>query len=272
MDIIIHSLYSNKDIFLRELISNSADALDKVRFLSLTDKAALGEGTAADLPFEIKVSVDKTRKAITIRDTGIGMTKQDLVKNLGTIASSGTAAFLEQMQKGGDLNLIGQFGVGFYSVYLVADYVELITKHAEDKQYVWESKASGDFAISEDTTGEPLGRGTQINIYLKDTCLEYLEEAKLKELVQRYSEFINFPIQLLVEKEVEKEVPIEEEEASAEDKPASDDGEEKKKSDGVEVEGMFFEIECFIKFNCDLCSKSATPQRILFLMTHAILT
>lgn len=134
MDIIIHSLYSNKDIYIRELISNAADALDKVRFLSLTDKSALGQGAAADLPLEIKLSIDKDKKMISLRDTGVGMTREDLVNNLGTIAKSGTAAFLEQMQKGGDLNLIGQFGVGFYSVYLVADYVELVTKHAQDKQ------------------------------------------------------------------------------------------------------------------------------------------
>ncbi|EFN50654.1 hypothetical protein CHLNCDRAFT_59468, partial [Chlorella variabilis] len=110
-----------------------------------------------------------------------------------------------QMQKGGDLNLIGQFGVGFYSVYLVADYVEVVTKHNDDKQYVWESKADGSFAVSEDTEGAPLGRGTQINIYLKESCQEYLQEDKLKELVQRYSEFINFPIYMLTHSTVEKE-------------------------------------------------------------------
>ena len=218
MDIIVHSLYSNKDIFLRELVSNSADALDKVRFLSLTDPSALGEGDAKDLPFGIQISVDKEKRILSIRDTGVGMTKTDLINNLGTIARSGTAAFLEQMQKGGDLNLIGQFGVGFYSVYLISDYVEVITKHADDKQWVWESSASGSFAISEDTDGAPLGRGTQINIHLKDEAKEYLQESKLRELVARYSEFISFPISLLVEKEIEKEVPIEEEETKPAEK------------------------------------------------------
>lgn len=241
MDIIVHSLYSNKDIFLRELISNAADALDKVRFVSLTNSSALGEGEAASLPFEIKINVDKEKKMLIIRDTGIGMTKEDLVSNLGTIARSGTAAFLEQMQKGGDLNLIGQFGVGFYSVYLVADYVEVTTKNAADsKQWVWESAASGEYAISEDTEGEQLGRGTQISIHVKDDCIEYLEESKIKELVQKYSEFINFPISLLVEKTVDKEVPVDDEDSGAHDDELDanikSDEDEQKSDSGVDVE------------------------------------
>ncbi|CAN1323019.1 Endoplasmin homolog [Linum perenne] len=180
MDIIINSLYSNKDIFLRELISNASDALDKIRFLSLTEKEVLGEGDNAKL----EIQLDKEKKILSIRDRGIGMTKEDLIKNLGTIAKSGTSdftvAFVEKMQTSGDLNLIGQFGVGFYSVYLVADYVEVISKHNEDKQYVWESKADGAFAISEDTWNEPLGRGTEIRLHLREEAGEYLEESKLK--------------------------------------------------------------------------------------------
>ncbi|KAI3433912.1 hypothetical protein D9Q98_003714 [Chlorella vulgaris] len=230
MDIIIHSLYSNKDIFLRELVSNAADALDKIRFLSLTDKSQLGEGDTAKL--EMLLSVDPEQKMISLRDRGVGMTRADLVSNLGTIAKSGTAAFLEQMQKGGDLNLIGQFGVGFYSVYLVADYVEVVTKHNDDVQLIWESKADGSFAISEDREGPPLGRGTQINIYLKDSCQEYLQEDKLKELVQRYSEFINFPIYMLTHSTVNKEVPIEGEEGAA---PEELSDEEKSAKGDVEV-------------------------------------
>lgn len=206
MDIIVHSLYSNKDIFLRELISNAADALDKVRFLALSDQAL--QASINEVPPVIKISVDKEKNVLTIRDTGIGMSKDELISNLGTIARSGTAAFLEQMQKGGDLNLIGQFGVGFYSVYLVADYVEVISKSAQSpdgKPWVWESRASGEYAISEDVSETSLDRGTQINIHLKPEAKEYLQESKLRELVARYSEFIDFPISLLVEKVVEVE-------------------------------------------------------------------
>ena len=234
MDIIINSLYSNKDIFLRELISNGSDSLDKIRFLSLTDESVLGTGDAANL--EIRIKVDKERNVLSIRDRGVGMTKEDLRENLGTIAKSGTSAFLEQMQKGGDMSLIGQFGVGFYSVYLVADFVEVRSKHNDDpKQWVWESKADGAFAISEDD-GEPLDRGVEINIYLKEEAQEYLDEDKLKELVGKYSEFINFPIYIWSSKEVEEEVPVEEED---EDATAEDDDaqvEEDEEDDGIEDE------------------------------------
>eukprot|EP00246_Nothoceros_aenigmaticus_P013307 TRINITY_DN451_c0_g1_i2.p1 TRINITY_DN451_c0_g1~~TRINITY_DN451_c0_g1_i2.p1 ORF type:complete len:621 (+),score=133.76 TRINITY_DN451_c0_g1_i2:125-1987(+) len=205
MDIIINSLYSNKDIFLRELISNASDALDKIRFLSLTNKSLLGESDDAKLDIEIKVEKDKN--VLSIRDRGVGMTKRDLINNLGTIARSGTSAFLEQMQKGGDLNLIGQFGVGFYSVYLVADYVEVISKHDDDQQYIWESKADGAFAVLEDTENPPLGRGTEIRIHLKKEASEYAQEDKLRELVKKYSEFINFPIKLWASKIFDAEDP-----------------------------------------------------------------
>ena len=232
MDIIINSLYSNKDIFLRELISNGSDSLDKIRFLSLTDESVLGSGEEANL--DIRIKVDKENGVLSIRDRGVGMTKAELKENLGTIAKSGTSAFLEQMQKGGDMNLIGQFGVGFYSVYLVADFVEVRSKHnSEDKQWIWESKADGAFAISEDE-GEPLGRGVEINIYLKEEAQEYLEENKLKELVEKYSEFINFPIYLWNSEEVEEDVPLSDEELA--EQAAKAEGEDDDEEDLEETD------------------------------------
>merc|ERR1711939_915673 len=214
MDIIINSLYSNKEIFLREIISNASDALDKIRFLAVTDKDALGEGEAAKL--QIKISSDKKKDTLTLTDTGIGMTKQDLINNLGTIAKSGTSSFLEKLKEGGDVNLIGQFGVGFYSVYLVADKVTVRTKHNDDKQYIWESTADSSFTIKEDPEGNTLGRGSAITLHLKDDCKEFTEGDKIKELVKKYSEFISFPIYLKETKTVEKEVPVEEEEKKEE--------------------------------------------------------
>ena len=232
MDIIINSLYSNKDIFLRELISNGSDSLDKIRFMSLTDKEQLGSGENADL--DIRIKADKERKVLTTRDRGIGMTKDDLMNNLGTIAKSGTSAFLDQMASGGDMSLIGQFGVGFYSVYLVADFVEVRSKHNDDdKQWVWQSKADGNFAISEDE-GEPLGRGVEINIYLKEEAQEYLEETKLQALVERYSEFINFPIYLYNSKEVSEEVPVEAGDEDEEADVSGDDAEDDEEGDDEE--------------------------------------
>nr|CAD1830473.1 unnamed protein product [Ananas comosus var. bracteatus] len=249
MDIIINSLYSNKDIFLRELISNASDALDKIRFLSLTNKEILGEGDNTKL--EILIKLDKEKKILSIRDRGIGMTKEDLIKNLGTIAKSGTSAFVEKMQTGGDLNLIGQFGVGFYSVYLVADYVEVLSKHNDDIQYVWESKADGSFAISEDTWNEPLGRGTEIRLHLRDEAKEYLEEDKLKSKTwsnkritgtgQEVFSIHQLPIYLWASKEVDVEVPSDEDEStesseeeessettSSEDEETEEEGADKK--------------------------------------------
>ncbi|CAN6722382.1 unnamed protein product [Malus baccata var. baccata] len=230
MDIIIHSLYSNKDIFLRELISNASDALDKIRFLALTDKDVLGEGDDTNL--EIQIKLDKEKRIISIRDRGIGMTKEDLIKNLGTIAKSGTSAFVEKMQTSGDLNLIGQFGVGFYSVYLVADNVEVISKHNDDKQHIWESKADGSFVVAEDTENEPLGRGTEIRLHLREEAGEYLEESKLKELVKKYSEFINFPIRLWASKEVDVEVPADEDESNDEEESSETEKSEEETEKG----------------------------------------
>eukprot|EP00210_Caulerpa_lentillifera_P004244 g4048.t1 len=223
MDIIIHSLYSQKEIFLRELISNASDALDKIRFMALMDGSVLGE--KGDAGLEIRISLDKKRKMLAIRDTGIGMTKDDLVRNLGTIAKSGTSAFLDQIQKAGDMSLIGQFGVGFYSVYLVADYVEVITKHDNDEQYIWESDAGGQFAVSEDTEGERLGRGTQVNVYLKEETQEYASDKLLHSLIKKYSEFINFPIYLYTAQDP-KEKKKKEEEEEEEDSTSKKEEEE----------------------------------------------
>ncbi|KAH7648377.1 heat shock 90 [Cryptosporidium bovis] len=190
MDIIINSLYSQKDVFLRELLSNSADALEKVRFISVTDDSFLGDQTE----LEIRISYDSERRTLTIKDTGIGMTHHELVTNLGTVAKSGTANFLESLAKGGDLNLIGQFGVGFYASYLVADRVTVISKNNDDKQYVWESSADSSFRISLDPRGNTLKRGTLIRLSLKEDATEFMNFSKLKDLVLKYSQFINFPI------------------------------------------------------------------------------
>ncbi|KAL7067462.1 putative Hsp90 protein [Cryptosporidium serpentis] len=190
MDIIINSLYSQKDVFLRELLSNSADALEKARFTSVTDKSFLGDKTE----LEIRISYDMNKRTISITDTGVGMTRHDLVTNLGTVAKSGTANFLESLAKGGDLNLIGQFGVGFYASFLVADRVTVISKNNEDEQYVWESNADVSFRISLDPRGNTLGRGTSITLTLKEDSTEFLSFSKLKELALRYSQFTSFPI------------------------------------------------------------------------------
>lgn len=225
MKLIINSLYKNKEIFLRELISNASDALDKIRFLSLTDQSALGDNS--DLI--VKIKADKEHRMLHITDTGIGMTKDDLAKNLGTIAKSGTSDFLQKLgdsKSQSEMNdLIGQFGVGFYSAFLVSDKVIVTSKHNDDDQYIWESDAKS-FTISKDPRGNTLGRGTTISLHLKEEAAEFLEPESIKNLVQKYSQFINFNIYLWASKTEMVDEPVPETEEKKDEKPADKKDEE----------------------------------------------
>lgn len=197
LHLVIHSLYSHKEIFLRELVSNASDALDKLRFRGLTEPELYGNDTT----LAIRIRADRERKTLTIEDTGIGMTEEELVSDLGTVARSGSRAFLEKLAERGqkDARLIGQFGVGFYSAYLVADRVEVVSRAAGEGQtaHSWVSEGKDTFSVAADSRPQ---RGTEITLHLRSDQLEFLEEWRLRDLVKRYSDYVSHPIQLAVTK------------------------------------------------------------------------
>jgi molecular chaperone HtpG len=191
LDLVIHSLYSNKDIFLRELISNGSDAIDRLRFEALSNKELIKD----DPEFRIKLFVDNEAKTLRIEDNGIGMTRDELEKNIGTIAHSGTRQFMEELKKGkakANPELIGQFGVGFYSAFMVADNVMLKTRPANgDESWTWESSGDGTYEISE---GGRDKRGTEITLHLNESSRDYIVEFRLRQIIKKYSDFVEYPV------------------------------------------------------------------------------
>jgi molecular chaperone HtpG len=211
LDLMIHSLYSNKEIFLRELISNSSDALDRLRFEALTSPELM----AGDEKLEIRIDADREKRTITVRDNGIGMSRGEVVSNIGTIAKSGTRELVERLKQGESkqtiAEMIGQFGVGFYSSFMAADRVELLTRRAgEDTATRWESNGDGTYQVSEAAPEEQPGRGTSITLHLKaedrDNGLEdWSDRWVISRIVRRYSDFVSYPIVLTAEKDPEIE-------------------------------------------------------------------
>ncbi len=215
LQLMIHSLYSNKEIFLRELVSNASDAMDKLNMLVLTDD------NYKNVEFNPRIDIvaDKEAKTLTLKDTGIGMNDEDLVANLGTIAKSGTKAFLENLtgDQKKDSQLIGQFGVGFYAAFMVADKIEVITKKAgEDKAYKWISEGTGEYEIE---PAERDGHGTSIVMYLKDDEEEFLQPHRIENIIKKYSNHIPFPIFM----DKEHYIPAETDDEGNETKPAGNE-------------------------------------------------
>jgi len=234
MGLIINTFYSNKEVFLRELISNASDALDKIRYKSITEPENCKMDTEGS--FNIKIIPDKANNTLTIWDTGLGLTREDMITNLGTIARSGTKGFMEALQSGADISMIGQFGVGFYSAYLVADKVTVISKnHVNLEQHRWESSAGGTFSVEKDDEDYGITRGTKVILSLKSDNLEFLEEKKLKDLIKKHSEFISFEIQLFVEKTTETEITDDEEEPEEKKEEKEEKEDEEKKEGEVEI-------------------------------------
>ncbi|KAL5109883.1 Endoplasmin [Taenia crassiceps] len=243
MKLIINSVYSNKEIFLRELVSNAADAVENIRFQSITNADVL-----SSLPdLSIMIKANQHEKTISIRDTGIGMTREELVRNLGTIAKSGTSELLSKLSEGNGsapTDLIGQFGVGFYSAFLVADRVTVISKHNDDDQYVWESD-SASFKIAKDPRGNTLGRGTEVILHVKEEAKEYLQQDVLRKILKKYSQFVMCPIKLwesrteTVEEDAEEEkVDLSDDISVEEDKPKSKKTAEKTVWDWVQLNDL----------------------------------
>lgn len=203
LNLVINSLYSHKEVFLRELVSNASDAIDKHRHLTLVDTAY----RKPDEPYAVRIAADKEKKTLTISDNGIGMSREELIENIGTIASSGTKAFLEKIKqsKNESLQLIGQFGVGFYSTFMVASKVRIETRRAgtDGAALAWESEGRGSYSIEEGTRPS---HGSDIILYLKDEELEYLDEYRIREIVKKYSDYVSYPIILKKEKGEEETI------------------------------------------------------------------